>query len=91
MLVLVWVSSRTSSSARAVCISGAAVYVVHAPAWQFSTAIQKVAIFCICEQNINEAIFSYPFHHPSPKKTRQLKLLLIAHKAIKKDFTILWF
>ena len=28
-----------------------------------SACQQKVAIFCICEQNINEAIFSYPFHH----------------------------
>ena len=35
----------------------------------------KVAIFCICEQNINEAIFSYPFHH-LVEETQTVKIAL---------------
>ena len=56
-------------------------FVRNSSVWVSPSACQKVAIFCICEQNINEAIFSYPFHHF--KASRQLKLLLIAIVAVK--------
>ena len=50
--------------------------------WPFSASVNRISM-----RQFSVTLFII---HP-PKKTRQLKLLLIAHKAIKKDFTILRF